>query len=86
MKFSIEDVQFTRYSAIKWSEFSSFQLLERTIQSLKVVNNAGERSIRLLEECKNILSKVIMQYVENSRKKMPDFKKTSLAFSSSANM
>ena len=57
MKFFILDVQFLRYSTTELSEFSSFQLLQRTIQSLNVVNDATKKGIRLLEECKDILTK-----------------------------
>ena len=42
MKFSIEVVPILRYSTTTWSAFSSFQLLERTIRSLKDVNDAAE--------------------------------------------
>ena len=76
MKFFIKDVQFSRYSASK--RFQAFSFLK---ELLKVVNDAAERGIRLLEEYKEILTEncernVIMQSVESSRKRMPDFKKT----------
>ena len=51
------------------------------MSSLKVVNDAAERGIRLLEEYKDILTKdfgqknLIMQCVEESRKSLPNFKK-----------
>ena len=83
MKFSIEDVQFLRYSTPKWSEFSYFQLLKRTMLPLKVVNDAAKRGIRLLEKYKYKICQernVIMKCVENSRKRMLDLKKTFLVF------
>ena len=54
--------------------------------------DAAERGIRLLEEYKDILTNncnernIVTQCVENNRKKMPDFKKVSFAFSSSTSL
>ena len=77
LQFTVENIQFLRYSCTKWPQYESYLRLERTVSSLKVVNDAAERGIRLLEEYKDILTKdfgqrnLIMQCVEESRKICP---------------
>ena len=90
LQFTVEDIQFLRYFCTKWPQYESYLRLERTVSSLKVVNDAAERGIRLLEEYKDILTKdfgqrnLIMQCVEESRKNLPNFKKSTLSTSSAA--
>ena len=57
LQFTVEDIQFLRYSCTKSSQYESYLRLEGTVSSLKVVNDAAERGIRLLEEYKDILTK-----------------------------
>ena len=67
LQFTVEDMQLLRYSCTKWPQYESYLQLERTV-SLKVVNDAAERGIRLLEEYKDIgQRKLIMQCVESEK-------------------
>ena len=90
LQFTVEDIQLLRYSCTKWPQYESYLRLERTVSSLKVVNDAAERGIRLLEEYKDIFTEdveqrnLIMQCVEESRKNLPNFKKSTLSTSSAA--
>jgi len=52
---------------------------------MKVTNDTAERGIKILEDFKDVLTtdneqrNVILQCVENVRKKYPDFKKKTLS-------
>ena len=61
LQFTVEDIQFLRCSCTKWPQYESYPRLDRTVSSLKVVNNAAERGIRLLEKYQDILIKYFGQ-------------------------
>ena len=54
--FAVEDVQFLRYSCTKWNNFKSFQKLKDLVSTQHVMNDLGERGIKILEDYKNILT------------------------------
>ena len=43
-------------SAICWKEDSSFQQINQTVSGLKVINDAGERSVQFDSDCNEILT------------------------------
>jgi len=89
-KFSVDDVQFLRYSSAKWDDFESFRKFKGLVSTLHVTNDLAERGIKILEDYKEILTEdaeqrqLILHCVEQSRKERPDFLKSTLACSSSS--
>ena len=85
MKFTIEEMNFLRFASHRWQEFQGFERFQKVVGGLKVVNDAAERGVRLMEEYKDILTtdpeqrKMILHGVEYFRKSVPDFKKSTLA-------
>ena len=64
-------MQFLQYTCTQWNQYSSYQLLEETVKSLKVVNDGAEKGVRLLEDYEDILTEdrnernLIMQCLED---------------------
>ena len=85
LNFTEDDLQFLRLSCDRWDEFPTYRRLKKVVKMLKVVNDIAERGVRCMEEYKNILTKnseqrnLIMQCVENTRKRYSDFKKSTLS-------
>ena len=85
LKFTVEDLQFLRYPCDEWDKFPTYSRLRKVVKTLKVVNDVAERGVRCMEEYKDILTmdseqrNLIMQCVENTRKRYPDFKKSTLS-------
>ena len=92
-KFSVEDVQFLWYSCKRWNDFESFWKFKRLVSTLHgvfVTNDLAERGIKVLQDYKDTLTEdskhkeMILYCVEKSRQERPDFKKSTLASTSSA--
>lgn len=85
LNFTVDDIQFLKYSSKKWPEFESFRRFQKVVGSLKVTNDVAERGVRLMEEYKDILThdpdqrNMILHCVEKARKSFPDFSKTTLS-------
>lgn len=90
LKFTMEDIQFLRYSSEKWLTFPSYQRLDKVVKNLKVVNDVAERGVKIMEDYKNILTQdseqrnLILQCVETARRLLPDFRKSTLTGQSSS--
>ena len=89
-KFSVENVQFLRYSCKRWNDFENFRKFKGLVLTLLVTNDLAERGIKVLQDYKDILTKdskhreMILHCVEESRQERTDFKKSTLASTSSA--
>lgn len=68
-----------------WSSEAEFQTAEKFVRSVKVVNDAAERGVKLISDFSTIITtdpeqrQALLQAVENHRKKFPDFKKKTLS-------
>ena len=64
-----------------WSSDADFQTAESFVRSIKVVNDAAERGVKLISDFATIITtdpeqrQALLQGVENHRHKYPDFKK-----------
>ena len=56
LKFTVEDLQFLRYSCDEWDKFPTYSHLRKMVKTLKVVNDVAERGVRCMEEYKDILT------------------------------
>ena len=67
-----------------WSEDPDFILAEQFARTVKTTNDSAERGVKLMTDYAQILTKddemrqLIIQVVDNKRKKHPDFKKKTL--------
>ena len=65
-----------------WNEIPEFQQAKQVLNSIKVVNDAAERSIALMTTFNKSITKKeselqkILQVVEDNRKRIPDIKKS----------
>ena len=90
LKFSVQDVQFLWYSCKRWSDFESFRNFKGLVSILHVTNDLAERSIKVLQDYKDILTedskhrKMILHCEEKSRQERPDLKKSTLGSTSLA--
>ena len=68
-----------------WSFDPDFQIAENFVHSVKVVNDAAERGVKLISDFATIITtdpaqrQALLQGVENHRQMYPDFKKTTLS-------
>jgi len=90
LKFTHDDIKFLEYSCSKWTDFESFRKFKEVVSTLHVTNDLAERGIKILEDYKDILTEdsdhrqMILHCVEKSRQERPDFRKSTLACSSSS--
>ena len=67
-----------------WDEIGSFRKTKAVIASIKVVNDAPERSIALMSSFNQSITKTesemqkLIQVVEDNRKRIPDSRKSTL--------
>jgi hypothetical protein len=70
-----------------WSTDPDYQTAECFVRSIKVVNDAAERGVKLIADFATIITtdpeqrQALLQGVENHRHKYPDFKKKTLSTS-----
>ena len=89
-KFTVDDIPFHQYSSTGWSDFESFRKLKRLVSTLHVTNDLAERSIKILQDYKEILTEdlkhreITLHCVEKNRQERPDFRKSTSAYSLSA--
>ena len=78
-KFLVEDVQLLQSSCKRWNDFESFCKVKGLISTLHVTNDLAERSIKVLQDYKDILtedskhSEMILHYMEKTCQEQPDF-------------
>ena len=73
---------FLELSPQKWKQNEDFLEAEKTVHSLKVINDTAERGVQLIQEYNSILTKnedqkqFLLQVVREHRKIFPDSKKS----------
>lgn len=82
-RFNI-DTSFLQHSPENWDSLDSYVKGREIVESLKVVNDTAERSVKLMQEFHGLITKdeqqkqYIFQCVEEHRKKYPNCQKTTL--------
>ena len=59
LQFTVEDIQFLRYSCTKWPQYESYLRLERTVTSLKVVMMPWREAFACWRNTKTFLPKTL---------------------------
>ena len=78
------DSDWLHLSPDQWNDNAQYMEMEEYVRTVKVVNDAAERGIKLISDYSQILTKdnetrvKLLQGVEMSRKINPDFKKSTL--------
>ena len=78
------DYYWLQLSPDKWGDIDDYKEMEEYVRTVKVVNDAAERGIKLISDYSQILTKdnvtrvKLLQGVEMSRKINPDFNKSTL--------
>lgn len=68
----------------KWEENSDYQTALKFIKNAKVVNDAAERGVKIMQDFSKSTTKNkgdkqdLLQSIVSHRKKMPNFKKSSM--------
>lgn len=74
----------TGHEPSSWDEIASFRKTKAVIASIKVINDAAERSIALMSSFNQSITKTesqmqkLIQVVEDNRKRIPDSRKSTL--------